>query len=114
MTSDIGAYCLKTVQELRTKRITNLQSSKSRCKVEFLAGLRIQTNLPTPLKMVLAFECKVFTPDAFVPCKGLQHPLFYLELVKFVRLFFGAINSGCVFERQTLCFHRPIEYFQDC
>jgi len=48
-----------------------------------LAGLRIQTNLPTPSKMVLAFECKVFTPDAFVPCKGLQHPLFYLELVKF-------------------------------
>jgi hypothetical protein len=27
--------------------------------VEFLAGLRIQTNLPTPSKMVLAFECKV-------------------------------------------------------
>ena len=97
MTSDIGAYYLKTVQELRTKRITNPQSSKSRCKVEFLAGLRIQTNLPMPSKMVLAFECKVFTPDAFVPCKGLQHPLFYLELVKFVRLFFGAINYGHVF-----------------
>jgi len=59
MTSDIGAYCLKTVQELRTKRIMNLQSSKSRCKVEIMAEIRIQTNLPTPSKMVLAFECKV-------------------------------------------------------
>jgi len=37
----------------RTKKIMNLQSSKSRCRAEFLAGLPIQTNLPAPSKTAL-------------------------------------------------------------
>ena len=56
MTSDIGAYCLKTVQELRTKRIMNLQSNKSRCRAGFLAGLLTRTNLPMPSKTALIIE----------------------------------------------------------